>query len=282
VLTLLLYSDRIENVGKFIVNWIVPMNKQSSPLKFLSGALWFIPIYLMTMIVFPLLRKFYTHKKSRYVKYLPIVATPIIMGILDVITITKDWHGSAATCIKSFVFYSFWIYLGMFYKQLFTKKKVAQGIVLVVVSCIVFILLGKSEYYTFNMQENKGPTSLIFFVFSLIDMGILYLLSDFIVAIYEKLAAIKLFRFVLEQYQRHCFTIYLFHQVSLQLIYAFLQKTNAEGYLASYPIIKVLFYFLTSLVLSAILGKVFGFIENIKINPSFLRKEKTPEGQTDS
>jgi surface polysaccharide O-acyltransferase-like enzyme len=63
------------------IKWIIPWDKQPSALPYLAWSLWFLPVYLGVIILFPLLRKL-KESKFKLFSILPFVALPIAVFLL--------------------------------------------------------------------------------------------------------------------------------------------------------------------------------------------------------
>lgn len=257
------------DIFQMIGYWIIPINKQIVFNPLLGGALWFIPIYLFTMILFPLLKKYYKFycKKSTILLTLAIFLMTIM--ILSYININNtESNYIYFYYIKMVVFYMLFIYIGIVYidrlKTLYIKKR---WLIIVIIGFLLIdkflINLGMGSW---NMQINKFPPNIVFLMQGLMWMTILFVLRKNIVNITERICKNRICNFIFESYRDNCYSIYLFHPIIFVILSKIIIWTNMVDYLNKHNGIYLLLYIIITIPISAILGKYVSIIERIKIN----------------
>lgn len=89
----------------YLVGWWNPFGGHESVVPFLTWALWFVPIYLLIVVMAPGLRKCFQ------IKYLSLV-TPWLLLIGNIFfTLSNPSYDRWQTTL----FYAFWVYLGFVY-----------------------------------------------------------------------------------------------------------------------------------------------------------------------
>ena len=111
VLTLIasIYSCtfKTEYAVKVIATWAIPLGNAITSLRCIKDALWFIPVYLGIMLLFPMLLK------CRYSKYKYAGFFCLFLIYLMSLIITKN-----NPVVKGITFYALWTYLGLFYDEI--------------------------------------------------------------------------------------------------------------------------------------------------------------------
>lgn len=251
----------------FFVSWIFPIFAPFSDVNFLTWALWFIPIYLSVMIIFPFLRKIFDFFSVKRIKYLPMLFFIIVIILIDIF-----FGLSSYNFLRNIIFYSLWIYIGMFYKYRINKKINKKALFIFIFCLLAVVFLVCFRLYPLNMQLNKFPPNLIYILYTFGALGILYIFSPYIIKLFGYIKRVKVIRLIIEQYSKRGFTIYLFHPFSF-LITSFLLNVSGIIYpLLNYEVLLLIMYYILVVIISAILGWIFGWCENINFN--FIRNMK--------
>ena len=168
---------------KILLTWLIPLDQQIMPLRLLDRTLWFVPVYIIIIIMFPLMMKVIS-KIGGYAVILSIVIYVAVLIADNCFVKYTDLTGFAgyfykiAEIIHEAAFYMIFTALGVFYpalKKSTVKKRIISAIVLAVSISGLLIckyLLGNSPY----MQFNKFPPNRMFFFFSFAFASAVYLL----------------------------------------------------------------------------------------------------------
>ncbi|MBC2581570.1 acyltransferase [Clostridium sp. DJ247] len=243
-------KDTIFNL-KLLLSWLNPFGSHETSLPFISWHVWFIPIYLIIMILYPYLKYLYKNSTEKF-KYIPFIIIIIIIFYLDRNKNIK-WY----EYIKETVFYTFWVYLGLFYKDinLINIKKVKLAC-LSVLSLLITFLLIKYQGYSYDMQINKFPPNSVFLFYNIGCFSILILIKDYIV----KIVKIPLLRRIVTLYSKYGYTMYLYQVFSFMILDIFLKHFKINIIL-HHKFLLLLFYSSGVITIGLIYPKIFGFFE---------------------
>ena len=258
------------DIFQMIGYWIIPINKQLVSNPLLGGALWFIPIYLFIMILFPVIKYIYKRYNNNFCHILIII---FFISMVIYLPFCKSQPGDYVYYIKFTAFYVIFTYIGILYIDKFKNVYINSKwlFIIIIVALLInkgLIMLGLGIW---DMQTNKFPPNIVFLVHSSMIMLILFILRITIVEIIEALCKNKIIKFIFEQYRDNCYTIYLFHPLVFITLNKLITVANISNFLNEYNFIKLMIYLLITIPCSAILGKCFNIIEKIKIN---IRVEK--------
>lgn len=251
--------------------WVFPRMQQWSNLYFLNSHLWFITIYLLMILIFPFYQKYYSFFSKKddsintFVKYLPLILSMILLYYLDHNYISEAWNQlSLSNYLKYFLFYSFWIYLGIFYHEYKNKKSSDIKILLLMITfgLLTYFLIHTDNNYHMNMQTNKFPPNFAFLTMNITAVCILFLLRRFIL----KIVTLNIFTFLYKTFANYGYTIYLYQPFCFYAAKILFIKLNIESFLYTHKLIGVLSYFFVVLLLSFIPAYLFGRIETLSSN----------------
>ena len=226
----------------------------------LMGALWFVPIYLAVILIFPWLKQFYDHYQDGSKKFLPLVGLTALFIGANLVSFR------ACSFVRMILFYSIWMYTGLFYERLNFKN--SQGklkyLVLGVVLLPVIYLISRKGHFSLIMQHNKFPPNILFLIYSISAMAILYALSSWIVAWFQKqIKQSPRFKRIFDAHNHRGYTIYLYHPLSVigaSLIFAIIDPRYSTS---SHAWFRTLCFFVIIVCLNTVLAKIFGWIEDI-------------------
>jgi hypothetical protein len=237
-------------------NFFTPVSK----VPYLTGALWFVSVYLYVILLFPLLKWYYDRHENDNKKYIPLI-------LLSIMLVNNGWE--TLYDAKMILFYGFWMYLGIFFKNfdMYGSIKDKRKIMPVVIFCALCIVwfIQKNRSYA-NMQTNKFPPNIVFLVYSFGSLATFYILSKYILNFIGILRNNKLFNWIYKQYIENCYTIFLYHPLSFLPILFILNKIpNIKDWLFSHQLICFLVYMVLTIPMYAVIGKLFSWGEKIKI-----------------
>ena len=151
---------------KIFLSWMIPVNRQITPVPYLTWALWFVPVYLCVITILPVLKQM--KDSARKIEF-----AFLLTGIFVLTCFLKmGWFQHVA-------FYSFWTYVGLFYRdikaaaeQKNTRRYFLYSATAGAAAVCILYLAGQ----TLNMQVNKFPPNIMFLVFSITMMSLILLL----------------------------------------------------------------------------------------------------------
>ncbi len=153
------------NYMDVILDWINPfIYGKIDPFGLLTSHLWFIPSFIIVTLALPFLSS---------VK-LPVWSAAIPLCIL-VFILGKYFDGNFVTPL----FYLYWTWVG-YRIAVGTKINPKLLVVVILAGIAALILADYSLDATIDMQSNKLPPNLLFFVFSSVWVSLFLLLSTFI------------------------------------------------------------------------------------------------------
>ncbi len=237
----------------FIINWIIPKGGQIAEFNFLNWHLWFMPVYILVVLVMPLL--IFLHEKG-YIKYFygAALAFMVFIGIKeDFLTNPK-----AAFYIPTVIFYAFWTTVGFEFVNLKIKRKDNDVTFTVFVIWlglgIIFLLYGLGLDTNWNMQMQKTPVRLMFVGYSFISMSLFYIFSPAIILAMKLMKNVRWMQFLIDSYNKNGFTIYLFHP----FIFLIMFSLFGDQLYAMNKILSTVIIFIVVTVLSPIMGHILG------------------------
>lgn len=249
---------KVEGKVDFI-SWFLTFGAFSrwSNYPYLTWHLWFIPVFLMIIFIIPLLLKWFNFFKGK------LKAIPLLLFIIIVVMLDKyDFRHVGNTYwvyyySKSITFYSFWIYLGFFYKYLKTiviKKRFLFATL--ILSVAITILLFNVDYYSYNMQQNKFPPNFIFLTFNIGAISLFLLVKDLLRKIIELFKLKDLFI----KFGKNSYTVYLYQPFAFLIGGMILKLLHLNFH--SVDIVGFLFYFSVVLICSNLFINIFQKIES--------------------
>ncbi|MCL2327922.1 MAG: acyltransferase [Bacteroidetes bacterium] len=249
------------NTGKVLADWFLYFEQSSScnP-NILMWALWFVPVYLLVMALFPFLRLYYERNSKIFLQILPLLffATLLVLLQIKIIPITgRTLHFSKMTA-----FYGFFTYLGLFFTTIMQRSKQQIRNAIIVVACCAITVVLAIVFYDISpsMQNNKFPPTFIFLVFSLGLLGLLYIFSNHIIRAINFCKRNSVFAWVYKQYTKHGLTIFLFHPFVFLLLAEIRRMLFGGGNNSWYAFTVIV---VLAIPLSACTGYLFAWVEKL-------------------
>ena len=239
-------------VCKILLSWIIPNDKQMTNIPYMTWSLWFIPVYLCVILVIPLLKRMRNSKHSDLFI--------IVLLFLFVSTCYLNFGR-----IRSVVFYSFWTYIGLFYNKItlhLKERNFRKSLVFVALIGISGILGLYTAGMPLDMQSNKAPPNLMFFVFSVVNLSLIFLLIPFITKLGKHIEQHKLPNRILVLFSTRTMTIFLYQSFAF---YITIRYTNMliPGIDFISAVIKSILCLIATVMLCAVFAIIFGKIEDI-------------------
>lgn len=238
------------------INWFLSFPKPTSSLPYITWHLWFIPIYLLSIFLFPSLRYLYENLNETF-KFLPLFILFFLIFWLDSV---HWWNGNLEYFIKNTTFYSFWVYLGLFYFH-FKEKAWSKPIRLMIfiesiVITYIFVHFGP---YNIDMQQNKFPPNGAFLILNLGYFSLLTLISKYIFSFFQ----IRPLKNVILTYSKFGYSIYLFHPFGFLIVEFFLNIIKSHYGIQYHGIVFFTIYFIGVLFFGLFIPKLVGKIESL-------------------
>ena len=190
-----LYHDEltIELAIKQLVTWIIPFDHQIMPLPYFTWAIWFIPVYVVSIVFFPVIKaaiKKYGGEKTILFLIMVFICTEIVCSLISK-SINHAGYGACFCTIlditQKTAFYLIFMGLGILYPGMKNRdrKSVIIATALLIVS--VILLLGCRIIFsnTLDMQSNKFPPNHMFLFYSFAVLSILYIAKPLIAGVYS-------------------------------------------------------------------------------------------------
>lgn len=258
LISLVLIIDQSGHKPGLVLSWLNPFYGAISgegKLQYLTWALWFIPVYLLCMFFYPILKKYYlAFDKHKTIQILPLI-------LLVFLLVMKEFYGWVIPQYRV-ILYLVFTYLGMYYNTLRNKKiiKVAGAVVFGGIA-FVFWKLG---LYSINMLVNKDSANLMFLTYGLFAISIFFLAYPKIKKLILCFERWSIFSTIFNQYKKSGYTIYLFHPLAFAAIPFILDYFGVYYYFPKVPsVILASIYFVLVIIISAFIGKILGKIEKI-------------------
>ncbi|NEW07089.1 acyltransferase [Paenibacillus sp. SYP-B3998] len=244
-----------------ILDWFFPHSYGLwSNWPYIAWHLWFIPVYIMIIALYPFLKRIYDYLPS-YTKFLPLVLAIIILFcFID----NKPY----SIYVKYLLVYGFFTYLGLFYPDFKEQKnlKYTAGVI-GIISFVICFLLVKSPDYPLNMQYNKFPPNSLFLFYNLMMLCFLYIGGKYIL----KLLSLSKIKRILDIYSSLGYTIYLYHPFSFVVLSVLLNLFKLNDIAKQHSVIALCCYFLFVVLFNILIAKFFGSIEKMDYKLSKLK-----------
>lgn len=241
--------ETIKGFGNLVYSWANPFVSSRSTILYLPRAVWFVPVYLLVMLAFPLFEKI----RNTRMRYLPLIALFLGIVALDFFGI----GGKISYYAKMFVFYGFFTYFGLFFTEITKKIQFLPACAVIAIALLSMVALVTFFGQSLDMQNNKFPPNTMFFSYSLAALAILYIFSDSIIYAIKFLRSNVFFDWIYQQYVQRGMTIFLFHPFVFLLL-GYLKKTCFAGVNQGISFAVIL---LLAIPLSAVIGKMFSWVE---------------------
>lgn len=249
------------NIGKTLANWFLYFKQKPCNPSILMWALWFVPVYLLVMALFPFLRSYYERNSKAIVRFIPLLIFAALVFLLQ-----YKWlplSGKTLYYTKMTAFYGFFTYLGLFFTIFIqrTKQQMRNAVILALGCAIAIIAAIMLFNVSPNMQINKFPApNFTFFLFSIGILSIVYIFSDYIIRAINFCKRNSVFAWVYAQYTKHGLTIFLFHPFVFLLLIE-IRKLLFAGHTTSWLAFIVTVAF--AIPLSGCVGYLLAWIEKL-------------------
>ena len=238
---------------KVLLSWLVPIDRQMTSVPCLTWALWFVPVYLCVVLLLPLLKQM--NRSPRKIEF-----AFLLLGVFAVTCLLKlGW-------VQNIAFYSFWTYVGLFYRDIklaAEQKPTRKYFLSIITAGVVLLCLLHFAGQPLDMQSNKFPPDLIFFVFSVLMMALILLVFPHFNRLFGRLEKSRLAGRLFELFSTRSMTIFLYQVFAFHLT---IRLSNllipGGGFLAA--LAKSVLCLAATIPACAGLAVVFGKIETLQ------------------
>lgn len=159
-------SFSFAELGRTALNWLLPLDRQIMPLPFFTWAVWFVPVFLIVILLFLPVRR----AAERFGGAVTVAALTAVFLAAEFIPGTPDILRKAA-------FYLIFAALGTQWQtlRLRDRKTVKAAAGLTALSAAGLFVCRYLAGGSFDMQANKFPPNHMFLLFSFMMLGLLYL-----------------------------------------------------------------------------------------------------------
>lgn len=244
----------IIEIVNITLSWLIPMDKQITLVPYIVNPLWFVSVYLCIVILIPILKYMKNSNRDKEFVFL------ILLLFIGISFFDMAW-------MQKVIFYSLWVYIGLFYNEIKTavlrndiRKKAWKltGVGVFVICILSFV------GYTLDMQYNKFPPNIMFFLYSYVVMSVILLGIPTLNKFFESIEKIKVFQRLVNILSTRSLTICLYQGFA----FCFTIPLSNEVFQSSGAgslILKLLFHLVVSVIGCILLAIVFGKIEDINV-----------------
>lgn len=239
-------SFQIKELVVTIISWLFPIATPGSSIPIITDALWYIPVYLIIVIIMPYMKKVFF---SRY-RYCGGAGLLILFVLLNLIP-----KNELALEVS---FYAIWVYIGFGYSEYKEINRNSKKFKLLLVGTAVLglfpIVVMQNHGFFLDMQTNKFPPNIMFCMYSIVAMSLIgiFTCTINIEKVVDKHSKIKSFLLL---FSKHSLTIYLYQT----FVFLFLTRTIGLIIYKSTLLgdcVKLLIFVLGSIVLCYLLCKI--------------------------
>ena len=174
-----------------LLSWIVPLDHQIMPLPYFSWAIWFVPVYIISIILFPAIKSAVLKFAGGIIIALTIVfvCIEIVCGLINKNT-NFEGYGvylyTALDIIQKASFYLIFMGLGVLYPRMKTRSRKSVIIATTILVVSIILLLSCKVFFgnTLDMQSNKFPPNHVFLFYSFVVLCILYIAEPLMKRLY--------------------------------------------------------------------------------------------------
>ena len=152
-------------LGRTALSWLLPLDRQVMPLPFFTWAVWFVPVYLIVIVLFPPVRR----AAERF-------GGAAVSAALAAVFLASEFAG-APDILRKAAFYLAFAALGTLWPALKRRegKTVKAAACLLAASAAGLFACRCLSGGTLYMQANKFPPNHLYLLFSLAALSALYL-----------------------------------------------------------------------------------------------------------
>ena len=257
VVYLIRHEFTFELLGQTALSWVLPIDRQIMPLPFITWAVWFVPVYLSVIIVFPLTRWL--------VEHIGIVLTEVVLII--VFLIVENIPG-VPDLVQKAAYYPIFAALGTQWPKLKQRsgKKVLGSAVVMVLGFAGLIACKNLLGGTYDMQLNKFPPNHLYLLFNFGAVGLLYILLPAIARTWRFLVRkMPLLERLFHLYSSYSVYAFMYHTFSYLVAFWLLNKTGLKKTLPGFVMSEAIVIPMSTFILWA--------VAMIREKKNYLKKE---------
>ena len=208
------------------VSWLIPLDYQISPFPYLTWAIWFVPVYIVSILLFPAVKR----AVSKFGEGTVLLSVLLFLVVEGLCRLASDstWIGhipfdvsSLLSILQKSAFYLIFLCLGLFYAGIKSRRReytVTAGAVLLM--CLTGLLLTAVVWHrTLNMQENKFPPNLVFLMYSFVVLSVIYLAFPVLKKAYLRIThLVPLLDRLVMDFSKYSVYVFLYQSFSFYLV----------------------------------------------------------------
>jgi surface polysaccharide O-acyltransferase-like enzyme len=254
-LTYQAWMTGVSPLRSFDMYWLLPTVKPTRAVAPLNWHLWFVPVYLAVMTLFPWLRAAFD-RLAGWQRAVPLAALAVALAELD-------RFGVRDMFARYLVTYTFWAYLGLYYRSWKRQPWPRAAIIGMSVGDYVLIwrLLTYGTYQP-DFQWSKFPPNCAFLLLGLGHFGVLTLAAP----AFRALARQRFLSIMIAPYKSYGYTIYLFHTFGFALVMKSFQTwPSLRAWAEGRPVLALAVIFAGMVLVVPVLAWPFSFAERFPL-----------------
>lgn len=185
------------------LSWVIPLDRQISHLRYLTWAIWFVPVYLCMVLVMPLMKKM-IESEWRF-------CWAAVLGFVYLVSMILG-----NDLFQKVAFYALFVYAGHYFQQWQDEldDQPLRGFLWTFVVMTLVVLCGlRYSGVDLDMQFRKFPPDLLFLLFSVGTLSGVLLLTPHLDAFFAFIEQFKPLRFMIDLYAKRSLTIFLYQPI---------------------------------------------------------------------
>ena len=225
----------------------------------LVGALWFIRLYFLILIITPFLKVIAKHN------ILSLILIAITVSVNIFYTIKNEpplqFQIPGIWDPQQLSFYIFFYFLGIYTQNIYLTKK--ELFIIIIINTLIILFCSSINADVFNLQKNKFPPNIFYLLSSLYSVVLVLFVKKYEIFIKNKIRENRLFKFI-SLCGEKVYSIFFCQHIGGALIYHIVYKFN---YLNWFSLIII--SYILNLIISITTGFLFDsvnkfYIRNIK------------------
>jgi len=187
-------------IGKTVLSWLIPMDTQISHMKYLTWSIWFVPVYLVMVLLMPLMKKM---ASSQW---------PMAWGLVLVLSYVVSLI-LGSDLLQNVAFYGLFVYAGHFFPD-WQEDLIYQPLrgFLWAFVILVLVALGGLLFagVDMDMQFRKFPPDPLFLLYSVGTLSGVLLITPTIDGACAQLERFRPLRYLIDLYAKRSLTVFLY------------------------------------------------------------------------
>lgn len=206
------------------IGWLTIIFRESFEIPVVMGSMWFLPPFIIISIITPLLGRILKDKEISFFFIILLIFINFIFSYLNPnignVLILK------AVSLRVITFYLLIYFLGMYTRNIYFSFK--QFTVAFISLSIVFLIYLSSLNYEFDLQINKFPPSMFYFISSMFSIIITVYLKNYENKAVEVIKKNKLIKF-LSYSGVNSYNIFLYQGFGASFLFILISNTKFQS-----------------------------------------------------